>query len=81
MTQRILIFSIAMGADYSFYMQSIATYNPAFLRCNNSVLALVLCTDFVLETLQMAIYSAMTLTILHETSNRLTSYLQKIYFV
>ena len=40
-----------------------------------------LCTDFVLETLQMAIYSAMTLTILHETSNRLTSYLQKIYLV
>ena len=40
-----------------------------------------MCTDFVLETLQMAIYSAMTLTILHETCNRLTSYLQKIYFV
>ena len=76
-----MIFSIDMGEDYSFYVKSISTYAPTFLRCNNSVLALVLCTDFVLETLQMAIYSAMTLTILHETSNRLTSYLQKIYFV
>ena len=38
---RILIFSIAMGADYSFYVKSIATYAPAFLRHNNSVLARV----------------------------------------
>ena len=38
---RILIFSIAMGADYSFYMKSIATYAPAFLKYNNSVLAIV----------------------------------------
>ena len=36
---RILIFSIVMGADYSFYVKSIATYAPAFLRHNNSVLA------------------------------------------
>ena len=42
MAPRILIFSIAMGADYSFYMKSIATYAPAFLRYNNSVLAIVL---------------------------------------
>ena len=28
---RILIFSIAMGADYSFYVESIATYAPAVL--------------------------------------------------
>ena len=34
---RIFIFSIAMGADYSFY----ATYAPAFLGYNNSVLARV----------------------------------------
>ena len=42
MAPRILIFSIAMGADYSFYVKSIATYAPAFLGYNNSVLARVL---------------------------------------
>ena len=42
MAPRILIFSIAMGANYSFYMTSIAAYAPAFLRFNNSVLARVL---------------------------------------
>ena len=31
-----------MDADYSFYVKSIATYAPAFLRDNNSVLARVL---------------------------------------
>ena len=31
-----------MDADYLFYMKSIATYAPAFLRYNNSVLARVL---------------------------------------
>ena len=36
-----MIFSIAMGADYSFYVKSIATYAPAFLGYNNSVLARV----------------------------------------
>ena len=41
MAPRILIFSIAMGADYSFYVKSTATYAPAFLRYNNSVLARV----------------------------------------
>ena len=45
-----MIFSIAMGADYLFYVKSIATYAPAFLAYNNSVLARVsgklhLCTD------------------------------------
>ena len=30
-----------MGADYSFYVKSIATYAPAFLGYNNSVLARV----------------------------------------
>ena len=34
-----MIFSIEMGADYSFYVKSIATYAPAFLGHNNSVLA------------------------------------------
>ena len=38
---RILIFSIAMGAHYSFYVKSIATYAPALLGYNNSVLARV----------------------------------------
>ena len=38
---RILIFPIAMDADYSFCVKSIATYVPAFLRSNNSVLARV----------------------------------------
>ena len=30
-----------MDAHYSFYVKSIATYAPAFLRYNNSVLASV----------------------------------------
>ena len=38
---RILIFSIAMGADYSFYVKSIATYASTFFEYNNSVLAIV----------------------------------------
>ena len=41
MAPRILIFSIAMGADYSFYVKSIATFAPAFFGYNNSVLARV----------------------------------------
>ena len=32
-----------MGADYSFYVKSIATYAPTFLGYNNSVLAIVEC--------------------------------------
>ena len=39
---RILIFSIVLGAKYSFYLKSIATYAPAFLGYNNSALARVL---------------------------------------
>ena len=35
------MFSIGMGADYSFYVKVIATYAPSFLRYNNSVLAIV----------------------------------------
>ena len=38
---RILIFSIVLGAEYSFYLKSIATYAPAFLGYTNSVLARV----------------------------------------
>ena len=30
-----------MGADYSFYVKSIATDSPTFLGYNNSVLAIV----------------------------------------
>ena len=38
-----------MGADYSYYVKSIATYAPAFLRHNNSVLARVRNLDYHLE--------------------------------
>ena len=38
---RILIFSTAMGADYSFHVKFIATYAPAFFWYNNSILARV----------------------------------------
>ena len=37
-----MIFSIAMGADYLSYVNSIATYAPAFLGYNDLVLARVL---------------------------------------
>ena len=39
---RILIFSIPMAADYSFYVKPIAPYAPTFLGYNKSVLAIVL---------------------------------------
>ena len=38
---RILISSIAMGANYSFYVKSIASYVLTLLGYNNSVLAIV----------------------------------------
>ena len=38
---KIFIFSTAMGAEYSFYVKSIATYAPMFLGYNDSVLAIV----------------------------------------
>ena len=41
MAPRILIFSITIGASYLFYVKSIATYAPAFLVYNISVLARV----------------------------------------
>ena len=41
MAPRILIFSIAMGADNSFYVKFIATFAPTFFRYIISVLAIV----------------------------------------
>jgi hypothetical protein len=41
MAPRILIFSIAMGADNSFYVKSIATYAPTLFGYIISVLAIV----------------------------------------
>ena len=41
MAPRIFIFSIVLGAEYSFYVKSNATYAPTFLGYNNSVLAIV----------------------------------------
>ena len=41
MASRIFLFSIVLGAEYSFYLKSIATYAPEFLVYNNSVLARV----------------------------------------
>ena len=38
----ILIISVVLGAEYSFYMKSIATYAPQFFGYNNSVLAIVI---------------------------------------
>ena len=35
------IFSIILGAKYSFYVKSIATFAPTFLGYNNSVLVIV----------------------------------------
>ena len=47
-----MIFSIAMGADYSFYVKSIATYAPAFFGYNDSVLARVNLNKLYWLTLQ-----------------------------
>ena len=44
-----MIFSIAMGADCSFYVKSIATYAPAFFGYNSSVLASVLFIELSLS--------------------------------
>ena len=42
-TPKMFIFSIVLGAEYSFYVKSIANYyTPTFLGYNNSVLAIVL---------------------------------------
>ena len=39
MAPRILIFSIVLGAEYSFYVKSISTYAPTLFVCIISVLA------------------------------------------
>jgi hypothetical protein len=41
MALRILIFSIAMVADYSFDMKNIDVWAPAFFKHNNSFIATV----------------------------------------
>ena len=41
MAPRILIYSFVLGAQYLFYVKSIAIYAPAFFGYNNSVLARV----------------------------------------
>ena len=38
---RILIFSIAIGADYSFEVKNIEIWVPAFFKHNNSFIATV----------------------------------------
>ena len=45
-TPRILIFSIAMGVDYSFWVKYIAINAPTFLWYKNSVLAIVTSPNF-----------------------------------
>ena len=40
---RILIFSIAMGADHSFYVKTIETHARAFLPLNISAIGTVKC--------------------------------------
>ena len=42
MAPKFLIFLIVLGAEYSFYVKSIANYHPQFFGYNNSVLAIVL---------------------------------------
>jgi hypothetical protein len=52
MAPRIFIFSIAMGADNSFYVKSIVTYAPTFFGYIISVLAIVKCSFKHLHTFQ-----------------------------
>ena len=44
MAPRICIFSIVLGAEFSFYVKSSTAYAPTFSGYNNSVLAKVICT-------------------------------------
>ena len=48
---RILIFSTAMGADYSFYVKSIAAFALTFFEYIISVLASVLTTNLIMGNL------------------------------
>ena len=47
MAPRILIFSIAMGADHSFYVKTIETHSRAFLPLNISAIGTVKCNMHV----------------------------------
>ena len=53
MAPRILIFSIVLGAECSFYVKSIATYGPRFLGHNNSFLAIVRALELVTLSLKI----------------------------
>ena len=46
MTPKILIFSIAMGTDYSFYVKTIETLARAFLTLYILAIGRVLCINF-----------------------------------
>ena len=46
MAPRILIFSIAMGADYSSYVKTIETHARPFLTLNILAIGRVLCINF-----------------------------------
>ena len=56
MASRILIFSIAMGANYSFYEKSIATFSLTFFGYIISVLASVLDHDLMTSIWEKAIF-------------------------
>ena len=51
MAPRILIFSIAMGADYSFYVKTIETHARTFLPLNISAIGTVLSFHYIKEKL------------------------------
>ena len=50
---RILIFSIAIGADYAFYVKTIKTHLRAFLAPNILAIGRVMTKDFIFEATQM----------------------------
>ena len=49
MAPRILIFSIAMGADYSFELNSIETYAPQFFGHNDLFLRSVYPKSYIMH--------------------------------
>ena len=75
-------FGIVLGAEYSYYVKSIATYAPTFFGCNNSVLAPFFNADFspslkVFETkppLKISYHVCWLLTVIVECQ------LQRLYF-
>jgi hypothetical protein len=50
MAPRIFIFSIAMGADYSFEVKNIEIWAPAFFKHNNSTVGTMFYTDISWES-------------------------------